>query len=758
MNTTRNAICTGLVVVALHASLQTTRAQCLGGYDQCLTDCGAGADGACDGVCGAAQEACQGLCETVNACLVGCAVDCCFGFCPNSAECQACAANCQNAYDNCIGACALDCSGCVDCVGVCQAIYCSDLCGGEGQPGCPCSTGLCCDSGLGLDPPSIGVTCSACAAVNPGYFCDLDGYGQEGEPPWAPGTVEMLRTGLLCDRGLDANLFTNECVNSATAKRHKPDVDAFEQTWAARALTLQRRLNDYLPITQGQYLSAHNSFATSVDLTVLYEHSYSMSDQLDMGLRSIGLDAHWSNAAYPGGDFKDVRLSHAQNDHTGMTPLDRPYRHGIEELAIWIDARPGELVMISIENRTEDHGADLIPPLEDYLSALLFRPSDYEVFGAWHTVRPIDILNLGKRVVVFTETGNLPEDQDTIHADLPRNVTWCAAGCNSVNAFFNPANGYMYDSATQLSGVNSDPYAYSSFTGDPSAWNCTDLLPFWLGLCELPCLNPGSTACSDCNALCNQWCAAPMFDGPVTFGITTADKIGPMMLAGVNNVDLAPVGSANAGITGGYEIVTVPFEPVLTAAVWSWAQDQPPVNGSPKAAKLVLSGGTGRFYSANPSEVHRFAKVSACGRFWSVTSGQGTFSAGSSTVAAEAPTSQFAVPANGLQMSRLIDAVESSGATDVWVNYVDLLGLNNWTANVVSQVGPFYVQLNAMPPGNGTSINPYPTVTDAVNAVDANGDCLTEILIAGGSYDEQLTIDKQVKLIRNGGPVVRIGD
>ncbi len=69
--------------------------------------------------------------------------------------------------------------------------------------------------------------------------------------------------------------------------------------------------------------------------------------------------------------------------------------------------------------------------------------------------------------------------------------------------------------------------------------------------------------------------------------------------------------------------------------------------------------------------------------------------------------------------------------------------------------GPFYVDAAASPPGNGSSTSPYPTLTAAVDAV---GDCFKEILIAGGSYNELLTIDKNVKLAHNGGPAVRIGE
>ncbi len=106
MITPRSIVCLLLAMCTLSA--RPSWAQCLPGYNQCLTDCGADADGACDAVCGAAQDACEGICHSTVCCFGNC------GFCGSCDECN-----------TCNNGCSLDCSDCVDCVGVCQAIYCT---------------------------------------------------------------------------------------------------------------------------------------------------------------------------------------------------------------------------------------------------------------------------------------------------------------------------------------------------------------------------------------------------------------------------------------------------------------------------------------------------------------------------------------------------------------------------------------------------------------------------------------------------------
>ncbi len=160
--------------------------------------------------------------------------------------------------------------------------------------------------GLGQDPLIFG-SCSACWTGSPPIWCNADGQGGEGEPPWDVFGIENNRTGRRCDRGL--HIENGNCVNDT---RHSLDMILFRGTWQSRALALQRKFNEQIPLGQGLIIGTHNSFNNSADGYVLPQHSYSISDQLDFGVRKLDLDCHASPYWDP--LYYLVRLSHASPD------------------------------------------------------------------------------------------------------------------------------------------------------------------------------------------------------------------------------------------------------------------------------------------------------------------------------------------------------------------------------------------------------------------------------------------------------------
>lgn len=727
----------------------------------CLSDpCGPGCGAACNPDCREFDPcACAGIvcgCPTAGLCCEpddkpGC-VDpiCCEQVCSLDAFC------CEVVWD----------ALCAD-VATETCFFCGAFCGDEGQPACPCEQVLCCDDGLGQDPPGVGL-CSACSSVTPSYYCNHDGRGQEGEPSWLPGSIEYLRTTFTCDRGLGFDVLSGTCVN---VDRHRSDVAAFGTTWTSRALALQRRLANALPFTQCQFLGSHNSYSTAVDEAFLYEHSYSLSDQLDMGIRWLGFDVHWSDQLWQNGPFPDLRLSHASSDHFGMTPMDRPYRHGVEELARWIDTHPGEVVVLSIENRAETRSNELLPPLEEYLGSKIFRPSHLAQFGGvWHNVSPNDVLGLGKRLVVLGggDTASLVSaapTQDTIHLGVASGPSWTEDGNNGIKAFYDPSKGYMYDPATQTAGLSSDPFVFSQFTGDPSAFSCDQFYGVCFDSCDALC-DIFPAACQDCWKGCSE-CNEPQYDGPGVFGITSPDTIGPMLEAGVNVIELCPVGQANAGITGGYTIIEEPFQPVMAAAVWSWNANEPPVNSQPKAAVAVLTGPNSvRFVSAPPQATFPYVAQGPTGACWKLTLATGPYSNGTAAVLAEYPDSSFTVPASGLMMRRLADAMVEAGVNAAWVHYHDLDGDNNWLANVSEQkaappVGAFLTFDEASDVAKREGFSGFPTtdITVAmwVKTSTAANSGIFSYAVAGQSNEFLVVSPENVTVYVKGGANLQSG-
>lgn len=579
--------------------------------------------------------------------------------------------------------------------GICVA------CGHEGQ--FPC--GVDCEDGLYPDPPLVG-RCSYCAQGNPPYYCNWDGRGQEGEPPFGIGGIEHLRNQSihLCDRGLSFD--GNACVNST---RHSPYVDTFVNSWTYRALRLQREINKHMPLTQGLFAGSHNAFNTDADGYTFYQHTYSLSDQLDLGVRVLGLDVHWFPPLDP---IPDLRLSHAFENHAGFSPSDRPYRYAIEEVYFWLQSNPDEIIIFEHENRGDDHAADILPPLRDYFGSWVFGQSDLQAppfYGAWYNVTPAALLSRGKRVIVMNDGSRVPDDTELVHQDVPYVPGYGTDGDNLVSRFWDEDAGWQYDPETQTSGMH--PADFNQFSGDT----------------QNPA-NPGGE----------------MMNPPA---------IRAMVRAGVNFISLDPIGDSNG-------IPTIPqtqdAAALMDAFVWSWAPNEPPVDGLAKGAKLVqIAPSTYRFRSASPSETRRVAlRPDPCSPTWTISSTAMTFAQAQSQPG-------FAVPGNGIDMARLIRAfiahdIQGEG---VWVNYSTTAGApNTWNSVVLPEAIPtIYVDwVNSSPPFWGTPPNPFSTVLAGVNA--ATG-CVNELRINGGEYPENLTIDRSLTLVPyEGSGIVTIGD
>lgn len=697
---TTRCFCSAALLAVFCTFSTTAIAQCVPAYDDCMRDCQAGIGIACDDVCGAAETACRGTCAAArSACRVGCDTICFFA--PNSDECRDCLAACESAYNDCVSGCSF---GCVDCCdAACRLLFCN--CGGAGQ--LPCGNGQC-QTGLYPDPPLPPLwLCSLCAQGNPPYYCDWDGRGQEGQPPFIVGSIEYLRsyTFHLCDRGL--TLSENTCVNGS---RHSAYVNNFRNSWVYRALRLQRDINRNMPLTQGLILGSHNSYNTDADGYPAYQHTYSLSDQLDLGVRSVGLDVHWFPDADPA---TDLRLSHAQPDHLGFSPLDRPYRYAIEEIHAWLVNNPGEVILIDFENRGDGQADDIFPPLEHYMGQWLFRPSDLNAepfYGAWHNVSPARLLERGLRVIVFNGGVRVSEAADVAHQDVIY-VPGYANGRSFVSSFLNAANGYQYDPETQMSGMH--PVDINQFTGDTQN-----------------------------------------VDNPFN-EMMTPHAIRLMVKAGVDIISLDPIGNSLAlgPIPPQFQDPTE----LMEAAVWSWAPTHPPTTGLAKAAKLVqFSPGVLRFQSASPSESRRIAlRADPCSHVWTISATPMTF--------AQAQLQPgFAAPGNGLDMQRLVDTVIEEGLqiSGVWVNYgTTAQAPNTWNAVVVPQAIPtFFVDRGnqGSPPYFGTPGHPFPSIAQALNAAT---ECVSELRINGGVYLENLTINRNVTLMPyDGSGTVTIGD
>lgn len=172
---------------------------------------------------------------------------------------------------------------------------------------------------------------------------------------------------------------------------HESAMQAYEASWVARALDLQRELDLDVPLTESLTLHTHNSGnSTAYDpslTTTDANQVLSVTDQLRLGIRGIELDLHWvpNPAGDPAQGFRTVVQCHGQSIGTPLgsvgvgCSVDRTFDAHLAELAAWFE-RPeaaGELVVLYLENQLDQDEvahASAVEALERHLGPLLYRP------------------------------------------------------------------------------------------------------------------------------------------------------------------------------------------------------------------------------------------------------------------------------------------------------------------------------------------------------------------------------------------------
>ncbi|HEX4902882.1 MAG TPA: hypothetical protein VFV42_08740, partial [Acidimicrobiales bacterium] len=189
-------------------------------------------------------------------------------------------------------------------------------------------------------------------------------------------------------------------------------------SWLDRALTLQHRLDRDVPLVQALLPHTHNSAnSTAYDPSVSTldaNQVVTVTDQLDLGMRAIELDVHW--APHPEGDpangFRTVVQCHGQSVggvHVGCS-VDQPLGDRLAELAAWLDANPGEVVLLYLENVLDDDPAahaEAVALLDEHVGRFVHRPEP----GAGcqglpaQTLSKGDVLDGGAQLVVVGNCG-----------------------------------------------------------------------------------------------------------------------------------------------------------------------------------------------------------------------------------------------------------------------------------------------------------------------------------------------------------------
>lgn len=332
-------------------------------------------------------------------------------------------------------------------------------------------------------------------------------------------------------------------------------LNAYERSWVHRALSLQRRLADDIPLHRSLLPHTHNSFNAPVYAppTVTNQDPnqlYSITDQLRMDIRAIELDVHWVPSLYGNRAtrFKAATLCHGQVQagvHIGCS-TDRPLRYGLQELRTWLEQPQNrrEFVLLYLENALDgDATAHRLvgDEIRRTLGPLVERPPTGRPCAPIDTsVSPAQMRARGHRVLIVGNCG--PGAWGTWVHERGGPTTWTESGSS-------PGDDYR---CTPRRGT------------------------------ELVRRFEDST-----------WLSATV-DGRRSQ--LTAREAAAMATCGVNLV--------------GFDQLT-PEDPRLAAIVWSWAPDEP------KAGRCVATNAAGRWV-AEPCGRTALVACSAAPSQWTV--------------------------------------------------------------------------------------------------------------------------------------------
>lgn len=444
-----------------------------------------------------------------------------------------------------------------------------------------------------------------------------------------PATVETVQRGIA---NACRNLNKGDLCSLADGRVASPShMKAYASSWVHKALTLQRRLADGIPLAQQVILHTHNSFnsPTYAPPTVTAQDPnqiYSMYDQLQMDIRAIEMDVHWMPSLYgkPRTGLNALTLCHGQVQmgvHIGCS-IDRSFHSGLAELKNWLTraGNENEVVLLYLQNeldRNPTAHALAGQAIQKYLGSFIERPPAGKPCADLPVgVTPAQIRSRGHRVIIVGNCG--PGSWGTWVHSRGNEGNWTESSSG-------PGNDFLNLQCRGQGGWNRIVRWYEDST--------------WLSVIV------GGTR-----------------------GELTPTEATAMATCGVNLI--------------GFDQLT-PEDPRLPAVVWSWAKNEP-ANTTPACA---VSGKDTKFRARPCAEQHRFAcendyfgpvRPAILRRprtWWVVTQASGAWNEGAAACKREFPGSHFETPRSGFENALLRRA---AGNQDVWVNYADTSGRGDW--------------------------------------------------------------------------------
>jgi len=413
-----------------------------------------------------------------------------------------------------------------------------------------------------------------------------------------------------------------------------------DDSWVTTALKLQREIDLDTPFNQATFIGTHNSYnskAYEIPFVRYIDPNQLLSiyDQLNNGVRSVELDAHWT---FDDKAQKAILLCHGRPDHVGCGIFDRPIEEGLQEIQAWLKANPNEVVLLYIERHLDGHEPRMAHYLKKYLGDFIYKPTHLSNHGWCNTIPGTitknDVLKAGKQLLVVAKDcdGDNPnyEEQDQ---------------------FSEKWSDYVF---VGIGNMPTDTYTFLDDT-------ITNFLPF--------------PDCSKSNIFFPDPDHTSMWrifeDRTHTTSIVRHEK----KLEPADMVELMRCG-INWPTMDMFDVA----DPRLAAAIWSWAPNYPQDNGGNCA---IYQAGAG-IENTNCDQTTQYGYVcmDETTQTEEIISTPGPWSQGEAMCQAMDKHWHFTVPVNGLQMEYIRESAAQAGINTLWLNYaVD--DKSNWKANIL---------------------------------------------------------------------------
>lgn len=179
-------------------------------------------------------------------------------------------------------------------------------------------------------------------------------------------------------------------------------VSDYKASWEYQTLMYQQALDIDEPLSRAQIIHAHNAYNSSAYASGLNyldpNHSMSLKNMLEIGVRSLELDGHKI--------FGNIVLCHGSGD-TGCLGTERDMEAALKEIADWLQDNPNEVIVIYFEDYFDnDYNQAMSDMFDSYLGLYLYKTAGNGCEYPPVDLSKRDILNAGKQIIAFNTGGS----------------------------------------------------------------------------------------------------------------------------------------------------------------------------------------------------------------------------------------------------------------------------------------------------------------------------------------------------------------